>query len=601
MRLLRSLSSWRCAIALLALAAPPALAQGFPQNLPQPPLPPGPFLEAGSIRASTAGVPAGQWPNFLTPPNHPFQASPTNRFAPLPGTRTELEVALGKALFWDEQLSRDNTVSCGTCHSIAGGGTDGRPLAFATNNGRGSHGVIPQDNGGSYSSTAPAPAFNDERRATGVIAPSMIGAPAFAKRQFWDGRANEVFTDLTGAVIPGFATNASLEMQAVLPPQDSSEMGHDATVWSQVNGKLNSARILDLATLSTVPPELAPFVAAGFTYGAAFDIVYGGDPQFGGAIGVTRERAGLAIAHYERTLIPNQAPFDTGPTTGAALNGFNIMVFSACFGCHAAATGTPVLNPTGGFVNPLDQFMTDQQRHFNIGFPSAPGATGAALGSFGVKTPTLRNITLHTNFGHNGRLVGVAQMLQFYNRQFPGATPVFPLRDPATGGILTPAQLSDVQAFLTSLVDPRVAAALPPFDRPDLYAERVPHQSNEPAAYPGTPAVVNGPVPNIIANVPLQDNDAQFKLGVRNAPASSAFGVLGVAGPLPVPPPAGPIKLDPATLTTFVVPTNATGQATFPFGLIAGLPSGVFSAQWAVLDPVSGNFAFSNAAQVVVQ
>ena len=33
---------------------------------------------------------------------------------------------LGKILFWEEQLSSDNTVSCGTCHRPAFGGTDPR-------------------------------------------------------------------------------------------------------------------------------------------------------------------------------------------------------------------------------------------------------------------------------------------------------------------------------------------------------------------------------------------------------------------------------------------------------------------------------------------
>ncbi|CAN0578904.1 unnamed protein product, partial [Laminaria digitata] len=34
--------------------------------------------------------------------------------------------ALGKALFWDVQLSSDNTTSCGSCHIPAQSGTDPR-------------------------------------------------------------------------------------------------------------------------------------------------------------------------------------------------------------------------------------------------------------------------------------------------------------------------------------------------------------------------------------------------------------------------------------------------------------------------------------------
>ena len=47
---------------------------------------------------------------------------------PVPGENpiTEEKRVLGKILFWDEQLSSDNTVACGTCHLPAFGGTDNR-------------------------------------------------------------------------------------------------------------------------------------------------------------------------------------------------------------------------------------------------------------------------------------------------------------------------------------------------------------------------------------------------------------------------------------------------------------------------------------------
>src|SRR5262245_48176313 len=40
---------------------------------------------------------------------------------------TEPKRVLGKILFWDEQLSTSNTVSCATCHNPAVGGSDSRP------------------------------------------------------------------------------------------------------------------------------------------------------------------------------------------------------------------------------------------------------------------------------------------------------------------------------------------------------------------------------------------------------------------------------------------------------------------------------------------
>src|SRR5690606_1733609 len=39
---------------------------------------------------------------------------------------TEPKRVLGKILFWDEQLSSDDSVACGTCHLPAHGGADPR-------------------------------------------------------------------------------------------------------------------------------------------------------------------------------------------------------------------------------------------------------------------------------------------------------------------------------------------------------------------------------------------------------------------------------------------------------------------------------------------
>ena len=46
-----------------------------------------------------------------------------------PGNPTTAEKALlGKALFWDEQLSSTRTVACGTCHALPTGGSDPRTV-----------------------------------------------------------------------------------------------------------------------------------------------------------------------------------------------------------------------------------------------------------------------------------------------------------------------------------------------------------------------------------------------------------------------------------------------------------------------------------------
>src|SRR5262245_66193908 len=45
---------------------------------------------------------------------------------PVENPITEQKRVLGKILFWDEQLSSDGSVACGTCHRPAAGGADPR-------------------------------------------------------------------------------------------------------------------------------------------------------------------------------------------------------------------------------------------------------------------------------------------------------------------------------------------------------------------------------------------------------------------------------------------------------------------------------------------
>lgn len=575
---------------------------------------------------------AGLWPLLQTPPGNPFVSQPTpNDYTPAVGSATEGKANLGKMLFWDEQLSSDNTMACATCHAMEVGGVDPRPATLAVNNGFGSAGVLPQDAAENY---IPGTPTIQQPGITGIIAPTMIGAPAFATHLFWDTRALPQFRLENGAAILlggvdqfpmtpvtqiGFA---ALETQSVAPPANSIEMAHAGVIgWAnnQIKNKLDPARPLALATPSTIPASVLPFVQSGQNYAQIFDQVFAGDPNFGGVQGVTRERFAMAIATYERTLIPNQAPIDTGPLSPQALNGFNHLAGSLCFNCHSDqpvffGSTLPQLTGTGGFVDARDAMMTDNRRHAAIGFPSTPNAVAGtqAVGSFNVKTPSLRNLTLHPRLGHNGFFNGLGHVLSFYNRDLPGLNPTFPFTTGSgAGGKLTTgpnSEMSDVIAFFQALVDPRLipsapgAQLPPPFDHPDLYSQRSTLAQQEPPTHPGTPAQIGATVPDVICNVPLLGNDPNFKVGLRDAPPFANV-VLGISpNPLPVPAPSGPIKVNVNGLLTLALTTDANGFVTLPFAAIAGLPQGfVFSIQWGHVDPVTGNLGFSNAGEFVVQ
>ena len=87
------------------------------------------------------------------------------------------KAALGKKLFFDTQLSKNNTISCASCHILQEGGDDNLPVSF-----------------GIYGQKGP------------INAPTVFNA-VFNFRQFWDGRA------------------ASLQEQAAGPIENPKEMG----------------------------------------------------------------------------------------------------------------------------------------------------------------------------------------------------------------------------------------------------------------------------------------------------------------------------------------------------------------------------------------
>ena len=109
----------------------------------------------------------GNLPPVLVPDNNP---------------QTDLKILLGKQLYFDPRLSKDNTVSCATCHDPAMGWSDAGPTSSGINNQRG-----------------------------GRRAPPVSNA-AYSPLQFWDGRA------------------PNLEEQAKGPIANPIEMGntHDA-------------------------------------------------------------------------------------------------------------------------------------------------------------------------------------------------------------------------------------------------------------------------------------------------------------------------------------------------------------------------------------
>ncbi len=471
---------------------------------------------------------------------------------------TPEKVQLGKALFFEEQLSSDDTMACATCHLPEAGGGDPRAGAREPGlDGRpgtpddefGSPGVILQDRNGDY---AHHPIFGVGRQVTPRNAPTVIGA-AFFNELFWDARAGPVFKDLDGRVV--LPEHAALESQAVEPPLSSVEMTHEQRDWDEIAAKLASVRPLDLAC--DLPDALEDFIGDSRGYGPLFERAFG-------TSAIDRERIAMAIASYERTLIPSRSPFAEGTLTPRQEHGLRVLQRRGfCTVCHPVTNGLF----TDGALRTI--FLPDHDRP--------------------VKTPTLLNVGLRRRFMSSGQFATLDDVLTHYeNIGFLSATP---------------GERAALLDFLANgLTDPRAERREPPFDRPTLRSEIEPHDSRlfGLASAGGT----RNP-PRMLADTPSNLGSGSFRIGVGRG-AVGALGLLALSSAKSAPGTkvrGVPVYVDltSAELHAFVLSGErpGTGVATFRTALPAdpallGLQR---FAQWLILDRAAGGIAVSEGAE----
>ncbi len=429
---------------------------------------------------------------------------------PLGNRITPEKVILGKALFWDEQLSANNRLSCGSCHlpEFGGGdpvrmrnpGPDG--VAMTADDTFGSPGMVRADANNNY---YPSPVFGLRRQVTRRAAPTNIGA-MWLSEMFWDGRATDDFVDPeTGRL--SLPMTASLESQAVGPPLSPAEMAHDFRQWGEILNKL--ARVKPLALATELPPDLAATMQSIPDYAAMFAAAFG-DPA------ITVERIAFSIASYERTLVPDQSPWDlhqagvSGALTPKQLRGLQVFEGPGrCATCHPVGQFTD-----GSFRNlGLRPISEDDGRQTVTRDPMDRGR---------FKVPTLRNVGLRQSFMHTGEFQTLSQVIAFYQQ---GGGLHLDNKDPALQPLqLTPLQTTDLIAFVgTALTDPRVAARQFPFDRPKLLSERMPAEGW--LFGQGTMGSGNL-VPRMLAEMPPNIGNFDFRLGVGDALGGSFAALL---------------------------------------------------------------------------
>jgi len=509
---------------------------------------------------------------------------------------TVSKVRLGKALFWDEQLSSTRTTACGTCHIPAAGGSDPRtadPAFFSTNPGpdgvfgtaddvQGSPGVPRSSADGKYVSDS---IYDLDVQVTGRKTPPSLNA-ASTLRLFWDGRAEGPFNDaVTGELLISFG--AALENQALGPPAADAEMAHEGRDWTDILVRLQGVQPLALA--AEVPTDLETWIA-GRNYPQLFDEVFGDDE-------LTSGRVAMAIATYERTLISDQTPDDeyrNGNTAALTLleeQGRNLFYgFIGCAFCH---TGI---------------WYSDDQFHYLGVRPSGedPGRfaiNGNVNDISAVRTPGLRNIALRGPYFSNGSADTLEDVIAFYNRGGDFDAPnKHPLMQPL--GLSQQDQDALVAYLRNGLTDPRVVLEQAPFDRVLLYSE-------EPALAPQTYGAATtgsgGFDPRLVCYEPPALGNPNFTVAIDDALGGARAVLMIATGDRP-----GGV---PFRGTTSYLQMSGARRRIVPVGLLQGagagggygsvtlaLPEGVaydgleLYAQWFMRDPgAAGGVSASEA------
>ena len=377
---------------------------------------------------------------------------------PVENPITEPKRVLGKILFWDEQLSSDGTVACGTCHRPAVGGADPRAARYpgidkgTIDDVQGSPGIVALGPDGRPRAD---PMFGAQPQVTARLSPSNFMA-LWADELFWDGRAGPQLKDpVSGAV--AIARGAALENQTLTALMNPIEMAKTQRTYAELAADIARAKPLALAT--RWPPDTAAAIARHATYPELFAAAFGDAT-------ITPTRIAFAIATYQRTLVSDQTVwdrFDAGDTaalSGRALYGWRAFQAFHCDACHKP----PLFTNNEFFQIGVRRADFDRGRENVTHDPEDAGE---------MKVPSLRNAALKPRFMHTGELTSLSAAIRFYI-----TTVAMPERDGIPGAGLYTFNMSqvdegDLREFIaTALVDPRVRDERFPFDRPVLRSER---------------------------------------------------------------------------------------------------------------------------------
>src|SRR5438093_1476792 len=467
-------------------------------------------------------------------------------------------VALGKALFWDMQLGSDGVQSCGACHFH--GGADNR-LKNQVNPGT-QHAAttfeVAKPNATLTAANFPLHKLaNPDDRLSAVLfdADDVISSQSVTLQKFNDIIPGQAVENCTVTPDPIFSVGGPLARSRTTPGARGLTSSYVTLIQTAFDPKWwNSDKVVTfpggVRTISA--PTGAPLTTSQFTVMEQnFSLFFG-----------------LAIQLYETTLVSDASLFDQAQLglatlTPAQQDGLNTFKGS-CAGtqCHSGPTFTAAsTNNFGAGSEPIEQRQTAAGANafhdggfFNIGVrptaedlgvggsapaggplavhrrdflglaipeiaaiqnplpPIGPADVLAVDGAF--KAPSLRNVELTGPYMHNGGMLTLDQVVEFYTRggDFHEANAAnLDARIAGVGRLVgSPTNRANVVAFLKTLTDDRVRFESAPFDHPQLFI---------PNGHPGDAVAV------------INDGTGKATDALVEVPASGAAGsCVGVDG-----------------------------------------------------------------------
>ncbi len=378
--------------------------------------------------------------HFILPESDDFTTIPQDKtHNPL----TKAKVELGKLLFYETGIALSptknagqKTYSCASCHVPSAGFRPGSVQGIADG------GIGFGVNGENRSKLA---AYREEEMDVQGVRPLSVLNVAFVENTTWNGRF--------GSAGVNIGTEDRWEVD---PALHINEAGFAALESQNIEG------------LEVHRMEITEEVLDNYGYRPYFDAAFG---KTGVAERYSKTNAAFAISAYLRTLLTNEAPFQSylkgelNAMTPQEKRGALVFFTDAkCFHCHKEKNlGANDFYALG--VNDLYQtglaFNTSAEDQRNLGRGEY---SGQEIDNYKFKIPQLYNLADAPFYFHGSSKTTLTEVVDYFNEAIP-ENPNVPKEQIARQFQplqLTPQQIVDLTAFLeTGLRDPNLERYVP--------------------------------------------------------------------------------------------------------------------------------------------